>query len=106
MSRSNYIDVRVPYYNEPINSIINRVNSSREAVPILTISSWSMVASMPDAMLTIRERPRVRIPAWAATIASGTVLIPTASAPSRYMALISAGVSNWGPVQTHKNNPK
>ena len=44
------------------------------------------------------ETAATRRPAWRATIVSGTVDMPTASAPSVRNARISAGVSNVGPV--------
>ena len=43
------------------------------------------------------EIPKVLMPQWWATMTSGTVLMPTASAPSMRIARISAGVSYWGP---------
>ena len=49
------------------------------------------------AKLLIHERPMVFMPNAFATIASGIVDIPTASAPNLANALISAGVSNAGP---------
>src|ERR1051326_4061161 len=47
----------------------------------------------PAARFLIHESPATRIPHWRATMVSGTVLIPTASAPSLPNARISEGVS-------------
>ena len=44
-------------------------------------------------MLAMHEMPSTSIPMWRATIASGTVDIPTASAPIVRRNRISAGVS-------------
>ena len=44
------------------------------------------------------DSPRTRTPAWTAAIASGTVDIPTASAPRCRSILTSAGVSYEGPL--------
>ena len=44
-------------------------------------------------MLVMQERPTTRRPAALASMASGTVLMPTASAPSVRHERISAGVS-------------
>ena len=52
---------------------------------------------MPSARLVIAETAATRRPAWRATIASGTVDMPTASAPRVRKARISAGVSKLGP---------
>src|SRR2546430_8268851 len=43
------------------------------------------------------ENPRQRMPRARAAITSGTVDMPTASAPIRWSMRISAGVSNDGP---------
>ena len=45
----------------------------------------------------MHEMPRTRVPWWRAAIASGTVDIPTASAPSSRYICISDGVSYVGP---------
>ena len=47
----------------------------------------------PAAMLVMQESPSTRMPMWRAAITSGTVDMPTASAPSVRNARISAGVS-------------
>ena len=44
------------------------------------------------------ETAATRIPAWRARIVSWTVDMPTASAPMRAKARISAGVSKLGPL--------
>ena len=48
-------------------------------------------------MLVHRVKPSTSMPQWAATMASGTVDMPTASAPRTRAARTSAGVSYWGP---------
>ena len=48
---------------------------------------------MPSARFVIAETAATRSPAWRARITSGTVDIPTASAPSVRNVRISAGVS-------------
>ena len=55
-------------------------------------------------MLVISEIASTRMPAWRAMIVSGTVLMPTASAPRTFSMRISAGVSNCGP-STQANTP-
>jgi hypothetical protein len=42
--------------------------------------------------------PSTAIPAWWATVTSGAVLIPTASAPALRKKRTSAGVSKLGPA--------
>ena len=54
---------------------------------------------MPAAIFGIHETPKTFIPACTAATTSGTVDIPTASAPATLKNLISAGVSNIGPLQ-------
>ena len=44
-------------------------------------------------MLVMQESPTTRTPMWRAAITSGTVDMPTASAPSVRHMRISAGVS-------------
>ena len=52
-------------------------------------------------MFVTSDSASTRRPMWRAMIVSGTVLMPTASAPSsRSMRDSSAGVSNCGPM-TH-----
>ena len=53
---------------------------------------------MPSARLVTTLTAATRSPQWAAAIASGTVLIPTRSAPIVLNARISAGVSKLGPL--------
>ena len=63
------------------------------------VFSWESSSSpSPSARFVMQETAATRRPQWAATIASGTVDIPTASAPSVRKARISAGVSNDGPL--------
>ena len=52
----------------------------------------------PAARLVIRLKASTRRPSQRATTVSGTVLMPTASAPSVRSMRISAGVSNCGPI--------
>ena len=54
---------------------------------------------MPSARFVIAETAATRRPQWRARITSGTVDMPTASAPSVRKARISAGVSKLGPVR-------
>ena len=65
---------------------------TRRAIAI-TSSCTSGCGSTPAAMLVMHEMPSTSSPMCRATIASGTVDIPTASAPSARKARISAGVS-------------
>ena len=65
-----------------------------EDSPIFRTSSWvNFALPNPAARLVIQEIAATRRLYWLATMASGTVLIPTASAPSFLKARISAGVS-------------
>ena len=48
--------------------------------------------------LLITEIPRTRRPACTAAMTSGTVDMPTASAPIRRRNRVSAGVSRLGPL--------
>ena len=50
-------------------------------------------------MFVMHEIPSTRIPMCRAAITSGTVDMPTASAPSARAILISAGDSYDGPVK-------
>ena len=52
---------------------------------------------MPAAMLVMTEKASTRILRKRARITSGTVDMPTASAPSTRAMRISAGVSKVGP---------
>ena len=56
--------------------------------------------SMQSGRLTLEmaDKPRSRSPQWTATITSGIVDIPTASAPIIRRKRVSAGVSMLGPV--------
>ena len=66
--------------------------ATRLAVAIT--SAWSSgCGSTPAAMLVMHEIPSTFRPMWRATIASGTVDMPTASAPIVRRNRISAGVS-------------
>ena len=55
------------------------------------------VAEMPAAGLVMHEVPSTRMPRARAVITSGTVDMPTTSAPIRSSMRISAGVSKLGP---------
>src|SRR2546422_1419888 len=57
----------------------------------------SFCADRPAATFVMLENPRQRMPRARAAMTSGTVDMPTASAPSRWSMRISAGVSNEGP---------
>ena len=67
--------------------------SRTRAVVASTSSCTSGSGSTPAAMLVMHEMPATSMPMCRATIASGTVDIPTASAPMTRKARISAGVS-------------
>ena len=61
-------------------------------------SSWvtsTIFPSTPKSVMT--DMPNTLMPQWFATITSGTVDIPTASAPKIRNSLYSAGVSKVGP---------
>ena len=61
-------------------------------------SSWetsTILPSTPRSVIT--ETPNTLMPQWFATITSGTVDMPTASAPRIWNILYSAGVSKVGP---------
>src|SRR6476620_6052259 len=73
-------------------------NTSATRAPVSITSEWSISSpDIPAARLVMHEIPSVRMPWSRATIASGTVDIPTASAPHDLNILISAGVSYVGP---------
>ena len=55
-------------------------------------------SAVPAARLDTTARPRTRPPRWRAAMASGTIDMPTRSAPSPASIRTSAGVSKWGPV--------
>ena len=63
--------------------------------PVVSITSWcvSFCGRIPAAMFVMHEMPSTSILMWRAAIASGTVDIPTASAPIVLRYRISAGVS-------------
>ena len=63
------------------------------------VSAWSRAepATMPAARLVMPETAATRTPMWRSAMVSGTVDIPTASAPRVRNARISAGVSKLGP---------
>ena len=67
--------------------------------PVVAVCLWA--GFVPQARRLLRDTP-VRVatvsPAWRARITSGTVDMPTASAPRVRSARISAGVSKLGPV--------
>ena len=52
---------------------------------------------MPVAMLVMQLRPSTRMPRYTAVTVSGTVDMPTTSAPRALKARISAAVSKLGP---------
>ena len=61
-------------------------------------SAFILVAENPAAILDTQDIPAMRMPICRAAMASGTVDMPTASAPIVRSARISAGVSKLGPV--------
>src|SRR5439155_18893436 len=68
--------------------------------PTSRTSRWSSFClRTPAAMLVMHEMARTRIPMCRTAITSGTVDMPTASAPSVRHMRISAGVSYDGPVK-------
>ena len=69
--------------------------------PVSSTSSWLRGWSrIPAAMFVRQLMPSVCILMWEAAIASGTVDMPTASAPARRAKRTSAAVSNDGPVKS------
>src|SRR5690606_19972799 len=65
---------------------------------IALVWAWLIASSdMPAAMLVMVETAATRSPRKRARITSGTVDMPTASAPRIFSARISAGVSKEGP---------
>ena len=75
-----------------------RCSFSAATAAFSSVCSWlSVSVPRPSARFVIAETAATRRPQWRATITSGTVDIPTASAPSILNARISAGVSNDGP---------
>ena len=71
--------------------------TARRAAP--EISSWvGGSGESPAAGLEMKDTAAISIPAWRAATASVAVDMPTASAPSVFRALTSAGGSNWGPA--------
>ena len=66
--------------------------------PSSSIALPNCILLMPAAQLHMQESPATRMPIALAKIASGTVDIPTASAPAARKKRISAGVSNDGPA--------
>ena len=66
----------------------------RARAAVSRTSAWDTAFRVvPAAALVISEIPRTRKPACLAASASGTVDIPTASAPSVRSIAVSAGVS-------------
>src|SRR3989338_3220312 len=83
----------------PHTSDSKRFRTSSESRIALT-SSW-FVAFVPSAaiLLVMQENPTAFMPLLRATITSGAVDMPTASAKSPFLnAIDSASVSNVGPV--------
>ncbi len=73
------------------------INSVSLRLILFVLSSTSLCVNLlsriPVAILEIAEIPTTRIFSWAHTITSGTVDIPTASAPMVFKNEISASVS-------------
>ena len=75
------------------------MNVPRTRVAVSSTSSWfNGWDSIPAAMFVMHEIPSTSTPMWRATMASGTVDMPTASAPMVLRYRTSAGVSYRGPV--------
>ncbi len=75
------------------------IRLAEPAFDISNVCSWlSGVALMPAARLVMFETAATLNPRRRARIFSGTVDMPTASAPRTLSARISAGVSKLGPV--------
>ncbi len=70
------------------------VNKSFKATDLMLITDHINFAGInPAAILVIQDMSNTLMPLCLATITSGTVLIPTASAPQIFAILTSAGVS-------------
>src|SRR5690606_32989291 len=79
-------------------SSTRRARSPAAPPAAASVPAWLGPAGpSPSARLVITETAATRSPQWRARIVSGTVDIPTASAPKPRIMRISAGVSNEGP---------
>ena len=86
------------YYNRVRHAFTRAENRGPASAAAESTSSEDRGrSSTPAAMLVHRVKPSTSMPQWAAAMASGTVDLPTASAPSSRAARTSAGVSYWGP---------
>src|SRR5687768_4401258 len=74
-----------------------RWGSARDATAMISSSVAGSRASGRHRSVRI-EIPSTRIPAWTATMTSGTVDMPTTSAPALRSMRYSARVSRFGPV--------
>src|SRR5690606_4990768 len=79
---------------------VSRRQNRRDAFAVSSITSWCerRCFERPAARFAMQEIPAARTPIWFATVTSGTVDMPTASAPIRPSIRISAGVSYDGPL--------
>ena len=76
------------------------MNEALALSPVSSTSAWlSGWPRIPAAIFVRQLMPSVRMPIWEAAIASGTVDMPTASAPAMRAKRISAGVSKEGPAK-------
>src|SRR5437899_1036576 len=92
-----------PHASRAASPMTRPSTSSRPAFTFSATSStsrWSsFFLSTPAAMLVMQDRPSTRMPMCRAAMTSGTVDMPTASAPMARAILISAGVSYDGPLK-------
>src|SRR5207248_8334038 len=80
------------------NALSNRIMSPAAFSPSCLVSAWLGDApSIPAPRLVMTESAATLSPKRRPRITSGTVDMPTASAPSRCAMRISAGVSKLGP---------
>ena len=80
--RPNVTITHVSPANEPTNARTRRVRSAAASAAPRSVCAWSIGSVLiPTARFVIALMAATRIPAWRATITSGTVDIPTASAP-------------------------
>lgn len=79
------------------STIFRRFGSALAAVARISsmFTGWRASGRHRSVMI---ESPKTRIPAWTATITSGTVDMPTTSAPIARKNRYSARVSRFGPV--------
>src|SRR5262249_21714715 len=87
----------------PISRRTTRDSFSSAAFATATISSWLTGARASGRHMSVTtENPSTRSPLWTPTITSGTVDMPTTSAPRPRRKRYSARVSRFGPVTATK----